>query len=244
MTKSRPVVKNNLNEWYDWLADYIPKPIKSVVDKGFSEVTKSILSLHSIAKNTLKDFVVKDAEKENQEETKGEVILTPQEYDRALKGAYKSFVVSRLSKTDVDCYVHQVKPHVKALIESQLDEMLQVRWKKPVQSEGTQVIRDNTGDEYIKADMPFKSLTRQFFKGSDIEELIQRLFAHFKTQTEKPRIPESCFTLERLMHLHINFYKLAFKRGSSYIGLPQWIAVKKVVINPKNNDGNRLLPHH
>ena len=91
------MVKNNLNEWYDWL----PKPIKSVVDKAFSEVTKSILSLHSIAKNTLKDFVVKDAEKENQEETKGEVILTPQEYDRALKGAYKSFVVSRLSKTDV-----------------------------------------------------------------------------------------------------------------------------------------------
>lgn len=44
---------------------------------------------------------MKDAEKENQEETKGEVILTPQEYDRALKGAYKSFVVSRLSKTDV-----------------------------------------------------------------------------------------------------------------------------------------------
>ena len=122
--------------------------------------------------------------------------------------------------------------------------MLQVRWKKPVQSEGTQVIRDNAGDEYIQADMPFKSLTRQFFKGSDIEELIQRLFAHFKTQTEKPQIPESCFTPERLMHLHINFYKLAFKRGSSYIGLPQWIAVKKVVINPKNNDGNRLLPHH
>ena len=30
MKKSRLVVKNKLNEGYDWLIDYVPKPIKSL----------------------------------------------------------------------------------------------------------------------------------------------------------------------------------------------------------------------
>ena len=32
--KSRPVVKNRLNEWYDWLVDYAPKPINPIQDRG------------------------------------------------------------------------------------------------------------------------------------------------------------------------------------------------------------------
>ena len=43
MKKSRPVVKNRLNEWYDWLFDYAPKPIKSAVSKAFSRAKNSIL---------------------------------------------------------------------------------------------------------------------------------------------------------------------------------------------------------
>ena len=35
MKKSRAVVKNRLNEWYDWLVDYVPKPITNVIRKSF-----------------------------------------------------------------------------------------------------------------------------------------------------------------------------------------------------------------
>ena len=35
MKKSRPVVKNKLNERHDWLVDYLPKPIKNVISKAF-----------------------------------------------------------------------------------------------------------------------------------------------------------------------------------------------------------------
>ena len=35
MKKSRPMVKNKLTEWYDWLIDYVPKPIKKAVSKAF-----------------------------------------------------------------------------------------------------------------------------------------------------------------------------------------------------------------
>ena len=38
------------------------------------------------------------------------------------------------------------------------------------------------------------------------------------------------------MHLDIDFHKLELTRGGSHIELPDWIASKKAVINPKNMD--------
>ena len=39
--KSRSLVKNKLNEWYDWLVDHVPKPIKNAADKIFLELKKA-----------------------------------------------------------------------------------------------------------------------------------------------------------------------------------------------------------
>ena len=54
---------------------------------------------------------------------------------------------------------------------------------------------------------------------------------------ENPRMPESGFTLDQIMHWHINFNRLALTRGTSYMKLPEWILRKKAVINSKNEDG-------
>ena len=64
MKKSRLVVKNRLNEWYDWLVDYIPKPIKNAVSKASSRAKNSILGLYDVASKTLKDIVEKEAKQE------------------------------------------------------------------------------------------------------------------------------------------------------------------------------------
>ena len=68
MKKSRPVVKNKLNQWYDWLLDYVPKPIKNAVRKAILGTKNIILGLYEGAKKTLKGDVECEAEKENQEE--------------------------------------------------------------------------------------------------------------------------------------------------------------------------------
>ena len=133
MKKSRPVVKKRLNEWYDWLVDYVPKPIKNVVSKAFSRAKHSILSLYNGAKKTLTDIVEKEAEEEEED-----IDLTLHEHERVLRGAYRSFVIPGAPKTDIDSYLDQVKPHIKTLIENQLKEMgsakiimtLWVIWKK------------------------------------------------------------------------------------------------------------------
>ena len=48
--KSRSVVKNRLNKWYEWLVDYVPKPIKNAISKAFSRAKNSILRLYDGAK--------------------------------------------------------------------------------------------------------------------------------------------------------------------------------------------------
>ena len=40
MKKSRPLVKNKLKKWYDWLVDYIPKTIKNAASKAFLRAKK------------------------------------------------------------------------------------------------------------------------------------------------------------------------------------------------------------
>ena len=119
---------------------------------------------------------------------------------------------------------------------------LWARSKKPVKLpitldpedvEGIQDIGSNTGDNYIRVEMPFNSLMTEFFEGSNIAEQIQHMFEHIKTQVESPRMLESGFTLDQIVHLHINFHRLALIRGNSYMKLPEWIAKKKAVINKK-----------
>ena len=93
-----------------------------------------------------------------------------------------------------------------------------------------------TGDNYIRTEMPFNSFMTKFFEASDISDLIQRMLAYIKAQTENPKFPESGFTLDKIMHLYINFHRLVLTRGSSYNELPEWMKSKKAVINSQNKD--------
>ena len=51
---------------------------------------------------TLKDIVEKEVEEEQQQEE--DIDLTPHEHERALKGAYISFVIPGTPKTGIDSY--------------------------------------------------------------------------------------------------------------------------------------------
>ena len=57
------------------------------------------------------------------------------------------------------------------------------------------------GNNYTRVEMPFNSLMTEFSQGSDINDLIQCMLAHIKTQVEHPRVPESHFSLDKIMHL-------------------------------------------
>ena len=88
--------------------------------------------------------------------------------------------------------------------------------------------------------MPLNSLMREFFDGSDINDLIQRMIAYIKIQVENRRMPDNGFSLDKIMHLHINFQRLVLTRGSSYVEFSEWLKSKKAVINPQNKDEERF----
>ena len=171
---------------------------------------------------------------------------SPQEMDEFEKEKMKKsrpVVKSKLSK------LHKwLDDHIPKLIKNAASkEFLELknsilRLYDGVQKTLTRLTEDNTaheneeGNGYIRTDMPFNSMETEFFEGSDINGLIQRMLAYIKAQTENPKFADSGFTLDKIMHLYINFHKLALTRGSSYNELREWIKSKKSVINPQNKD--------
>ena len=64
--------------------------------------------------------------------------------------------------------------------------------------------------------MPFNSLMIEFFMPViSNKDLIEHMPACIKAQTENPMFLESSFTQDKIMHLFINFYRLALTRGGS-----------------------------
>ena len=62
------------------------------------------------------------------------------------------------------------------------------------------------------------------------------MIAHVKTQIENPALLNSRFRFCEVLFLDINFHWLNLTRGSSYLPLPDWLARKKAIINPQNDD--------
>ena len=107
---------------------------------------------------------------------------------------------------------------------------LWIMWKK--KEEEKQAWQGSKTHETL-VDKPFNSRMTEVFQGSNVEEILQGMFAHIKTQIEHPVLPKSGFTLDQIMYLDIDFHQLELTQGGSYIELLHWIASKKAVINPK-----------
>ena len=84
---------------------------------------------------------------------------------------------------------------------------LWVIWKKPIKplieldpedEKNAQELDDGvTIDNYTRVEMPFNNLMTKFFEGSDINDLIQCMLVHVKTQAEHSRMHESGFSLDK-----------------------------------------------
>ena len=74
------------------------------------------------------------------------------------------------------------------------------------------------------------------YRGSDLDQIVDGMIAHMKFQIENPALLNSRFAFDKVLHLDVNFHQLNLTRGRSYVPLPDYIANKKAVINPENDD--------
>ena len=70
----------------------------------------------------------------------------------------------------------------------------------------------------------------------ELDQIVDGMIAHMKTQIENPALLNSRFRFDEVLFLDISFHHLNLTRGSSYFPLPDWLARKKAIINPQNDD--------
>ena len=81
-----------------------------------------------------------------------------------------------------------IEEQVKELGSAKVQLQMWIKWVK----------KEKIGDDddefhYVYVDKPFNSKMTEVFQDSDIEEVLENMLAHVKTQTENPALPESGF---------------------------------------------------
>ena len=69
-----------------------------------------------------------------------------------------------------------------------------------------------------------------------MNEIVNAMISHMKQQIENLALSDSKFVFDEVVNMDVNFHQLNLTRGSSYLPLPDWLAHKKAIINPKNSD--------
>ena len=87
-----------------------------------------------------------------------------------------------------------------------------------------------------RIELAFNSRMMNLHQGSDLDQIVDEMFAHMMTQIENPALLNSSFEFNEVLFLDANFHQLNVTRGSSYLPLSPWLAKKKAIINPNNDD--------
>ena len=74
------------------------------------------------------------------------------------------------------------------------------------------------------------------YRGSEIDQIVDGMIANMKFQIENRALLNSRFVFDEFLYLDVNFRQLNLTRGSSCLPLPDWLARKKAIVNPHNDD--------
>ena len=93
---------------------------------------------------------------------------------------------------------------------------------------------DEEGQERVE--LAFNHLMMSVYRGSKPDQIVDGMIANMKLQIENSMLLNSRFVFDEFLYLDVNFHQLNLTRGSSYLPLPDWLARKKAIVNPHNND--------
>ena len=71
---------------------------------------------------------------------------------------------------------------------------------------------------------------------SNLDEIVGEMIKHMKEKIKNPALLNSRFVFNEVLFTNVDFHQLNLMRRSSYLPLPNWLAHKKAIINPKNED--------
>ena len=149
-----------------------------------------------------------------------------------LEKAFRSYEVNGRPKMDVYTFFNRIR---KGLIEL-IKQELKTRTSARIQTTAwIRFVRDDEeGQERVE--LAFNSLMTSVYRGSEPDQIVDGMIDNMKFQMENPALLNSRFVFHEVLYPDVNFHQLNLTRGSSYLPLPDWLARKKAIINPHNND--------
>ena len=222
ISKSRPQVKTKLDKWYDWLINHVPKHIKDGASKAFTTFKDKVMGLYSrVTGFTGNETRIKEPKP-----------FKPIELEQAFGGAYRSYRINGRPKIDVDMFFNRIGKRLIELIEREL----KTRTSDRIQTTAWIRFFHNDEEGQERVELAFNSLMMSVYRWSETDQMIDGMIANMKFQIENPALLNSRFVFDEFLYLDVNFHQLNLTRGSSYLALPDWLARKKAIVNPHNND--------
>ena len=161
------------------------------------------------------------------EALRAELAWGSRQLEGAFSGAYRRYRIDGLPGMDPDTFFSRVR---KFLIELLAKESR----TEAVRSQAMTWIRFRKDGETVE--LAFNSRMLNVYNLSDMNEIVNAMISHMKQQIENPALSDSKLVFDEVVNMDVNFHRLNLTRGSSYLLLPDWLARKKAIINPKNLD--------
>ena len=162
------------------------------------------------------------------EALKAELNWGPRQLDGAFDGAYRCYRIDGIEGMDVNTFFVRTKKFL-------IDLLSRETRNRVVRSQATTWIR-SVKDGIESVELAFNSRMLAVYNLSDIDEIVSEMIKHMQQQIENPALRYSKFVFDGVIGMNIDFHRLNLTRGSSYLPLPDWLAKKCAIINPKNSD--------
>ena len=126
MSKSRPQVKNKLNDWYDWLVNHVPKTFKDKASRAFKTFKDKIMGLYNRVTGPGNHTQLKGSWRPLGRTDEGPLGGTrsretePIELEQAFNGVYRSYRVNGRPKIEIDTFFNRIKKGLIELIKREL----------------------------------------------------------------------------------------------------------------------------
>ena len=152
---------------------------------------------------------------------------TPRLIEGAFGGNYSKYRIDGIEGMDLPTFFSKIRGSISNVLKKETTQ-------RSIRSQTTTRIKFMKGDEYVS--LAFNSRMTPVYMLNDIDSIVQSMINHMAQQVENPALRDSKFVFDSIMHTDISIHRQNLMRGSSYIPLPDWLAKKKAILNPKNLD--------
>ena len=197
-----------------------PLNISKCIEAKIAELNKKV---HRAKNRRNKECLIA-----KREALRAELNWGPRQLEGAFSGAYRRYRIDGLPGMNPDTFFSRVRRFL-------IDLLKKESRTAAVRTQTTTWIRFRKDGELIK--LAFSSRMVNVYNLSNMNEIVNEMIVRMKKQIENPALLNSRFVFDEVLHMDIDFHQLNLTRGSSYLPLPEWLARKKVIINPLCNCG-------